>query len=216
MTQLYALLWLSPLDWSTWLSKDPVNICMHPVRKWHFLCRAVNKTQHLSSVSTVKNKQWLLVEIIIFHVTASTQLLMTMTYTPYRISICIVKVESTSVAAHSASHAGSLALKQAHWFSSLCFFLIRSKLCDGGWEVPVELLVSKAHACNPGAILSITNISGRIRLWVVCCCFGLFVFFFNWAQDPSLSWGSTIYSFPPSKEWANYSFWTNAGYLVSH
>lgn len=131
VTQLHSLLWLSPLDRSTWLSKDPVNICMHPVRKWHFQCRAVNKTQHLSSESTLKNKQWLLVENVNFHITASTQLLMTMTYTPYRISICIVKAESTSVAAYSATCVGSLALKQAHWFSSLCFFLICSKLCDG-------------------------------------------------------------------------------------
>lgn len=128
-TQLHSLLWLSPMDWSTWLSKDPVNICMHPVRKWHFLCRAVNKTQHLSSVSTVKNKQWLLVENVNFHIAASTQLLMTMTYTPYRISICIVKAESTLVAAHSATCVGSLALKQAHWF-----------FCVSSWSVPNSVM----------------------------------------------------------------------------
>ena len=87
---------------------------LHAPSKEVALCRAVNKTQHLSSVSTVKNKQRLLVENVNFHITASTQLLMTMTYTPYHISICIVKAESTSVTAYGATCVGFLALKQAH------------------------------------------------------------------------------------------------------
>lgn len=76
---------------------------MHSVRQWHFPRRAGNKRQRLSSESTAKSKQWLLVGNINSHATVSSQVLMTVTYTLYHTLISIVKADTAVVAAYGVA-----------------------------------------------------------------------------------------------------------------
>lgn len=99
VTRLHAPL-LSALHRSSSLSKDPVNICTHSVRWWHF---PGNKRQHLSSESTAKSKQWLLAGSISSHAAVSSQVLLTVTYTLYQAWISIVKADTAALAAPGAA-----------------------------------------------------------------------------------------------------------------